>query len=261
MNRACLDQNTNLHEQNQHASSIRPLKINFVRMKMKLIVSIILIFLASISGVYSQTVNSPNSGLRSHETLEITKIDITTLKTVISLNIENKIAGGYFCADKNISILYPDGTKSNLISSKGIPVCPDAYKFKTIGEKLEFELTFPPLKKNTEWIDLIEDCNDNCFSFYGICLNNELNKKIEDAFHFAEIGEPAKATLDFITIANTIKAKNTGTDGLIYMNIIQLFKETGNVGKASEWYEKLKSSDVPRKELYIKHLNSQGITY
>jgi hypothetical protein len=44
MNRACFTKNTNLHEQNQHASSpacagqaIRPLKNNFVRMKTKLI--------------------------------------------------------------------------------------------------------------------------------------------------------------------------------------------------------------------------------
>ena len=209
----------------------------------------------------AQSINHPNYALKSHETLEISKVDITEQKTVIYLNIENKIAGGYFCADKNIFILYPDGTKSNLISSKGIPVCPDTYKFKTIGEKLEFELTFSNVKKNTGWIDLIEDCSDNCFSFYGICLDTDLNKKIEDAVHFAEIGEPAKATLDFIAIANAINAKNSGIDGLIYMNIIQLSKETGNIAKASELYGKLKSSDIPRRELYIKHLNSQGIIY
>ena len=232
-----------------------------INMKKKLIISILLFFSVFLSLVYSQTVNNPSSGLRSHETLEISKIEISAQKTVIYLNIENKIERGYFCADKIIFILYPDGTKSNLISSKGIPVCPETYRFKTIGEKLEFELTFPPLRKNTEWVDLIEDCNDNCFSFYGICLNNELNKKIENASHFAEIGEPAKAALDFIDIAKTIDAGNTGIDGLIYMNIIQLSKETGNIAKATEWYGKLKSSDIPRKELYLKHLNSQGIVY
>jgi hypothetical protein len=218
-------------------------------------------FTLCILTVYPQRIDKPNYALKSHETLEISKVDISEQKTVIYLNIENKIAGGYFCADRNIFIIYPDGIRNSLLSSKGIPVCPDTYKFKTIGEKLEFELTFPSLKKNTGWIDLIEDCTDNCFSFYGICLNNELNKKIENASHLAEIGEPAKATLDFITIANTIDAKNTGIDGLIYMNIIQFSKETGNVGKASEWYGKLKSSDIPRRELYIKHLNSQGIIY
>jgi hypothetical protein len=230
-------------------------------MKMKLILSILLFTPAYASSLFSQTVYKPNSGLRSHETLEISKIDITADKTVIYLDIENKIAGGFFCADKNIFIIFPDGSRSKLISSKGIPVCPDTYKFKTIGEKLGFELTFSPVKKNSEWIDLIEDCSDNCFSFYGICLDNELNKKIEDASHLAEIGEPAKAALDFIKIANSVDSGNSGIAGLLYINIIQLSKETGNIAKASEWYGKLKSSGVPRKELYIKHLNSEGIIY
>lgn len=43
MNRACFHENTNLHEQNKHASCIRPLKINFVRMKSKLFIFIFLI--------------------------------------------------------------------------------------------------------------------------------------------------------------------------------------------------------------------------
>lgn len=230
-------------------------------MKIRLIIPFLLILSGYTFPLYSQTVNNPNSGLRSHETLEISKIDITTQKTVIYLNVENKITGGYFCADKNIYILFPDGTRTNLISSKGIPVCPDTYKFKTIGEKLGFELTFPTLKNNTQWIDLIEDCSDNCFSFYGICLDNELNKKIDDASHLAEIGEPANASLDFIKIASSINAKNSGIVGLLYINIIQLSKESGNIAKAAEWYGKLKSSDIQRRELYIKHLNSQGIIY
>jgi hypothetical protein len=230
-------------------------------MKMKFVVSTFFFFPVFTSTLYSQTVYKPNSGLRSHETLEISKIDITTEKTVIYLYLENEITGGYFCADKNVFILFPDGTRDNMISSKGIPVCPEIYKFKTIGEKLEFELTFPPLKKNTEWIDLIEGCSDNCFSFYGICLNSELNKKIEDASHLAEIGEPVKASLDFIKIANSIDGRYSGIAGLLYMNIIQLSKETGNTEKAAEWYQKLKSSDIPRKDLYLKHLDSQGIIY
>jgi len=230
-------------------------------MKIKLIISILLIFSVHTSPLNSQTVNNPNSGLRSHETLDISKIDLTTQKTVINLYIENKITGGYFCADKNIFILFPDGTRSNLISSKGIPVCPDTYKFKTIGEKLEFELTFPPLKKNTQWIDLIEDCSENCFSFYGVCLNSDLNKKIDEASVQAETGEPAKALMSFIKIAEEIDKNYSGIEGLIYSNIIYLAKKTGNMPEASEWYNKLKSSDITRSGLYIKHLNSQGIIY
>jgi len=52
MNRACLAKNTSLHEQNQHASSIRPIKINFVRMKKLFLVCFGLTLLSNFS--YSQ---------------------------------------------------------------------------------------------------------------------------------------------------------------------------------------------------------------
>jgi hypothetical protein len=48
MNRACFTKNTNLHEQNQHASSIRPLKNNFVRMKKVIYLSILLLLSSTI---------------------------------------------------------------------------------------------------------------------------------------------------------------------------------------------------------------------
>lgn len=225
-----------------------------------LITFFILINFIIING-FSQAIIKPNYALKSHETLDISKIEITTQKTVIFLSVENRRTDGYFCADKNIFIIYPNGTRSRLISSKGIPVCPETYKFKTIGETLNFELTFPPLKQDTQWIDLIEDCSENCFSFYSVCLNSDLNKKIDDASLLAESSEPAKALMSFIKIAGTIDNKNSGIEGLIYINIIKLAKETANIQKASEWYTKLKSSDIPRSELYIKHLNSQGIIY
>jgi hypothetical protein len=230
-------------------------------MKIKITISVLFFLVTCFVNINSQTFNHPNIGLKSLETLEITKIDLSTQKTLIFLSVENRIADGYFCADKNIFILYPDGTRSKLTTSKGIPVCPDSYKFKTIGEKLNFELTFPPLKPGTQWIDLIEDCSDNCFSFFGVCLNTNLNKRIDEASVLAENEKPAEALMDFIKIAGTIDSKNSGIEGLIFIDIIKLAKETNNMQKASEWYSKLKLSAIPRNELYIKHLNSQGITY
>lgn len=229
---------------------------------MRNILSIIFILDLFTATGHSQTFIKPNFALKSHETLEILKIEITAQKTVIFLSVENlRSSGGYFCADKNIFIINPDGTRSRLLSSNGIPVCPESYKFKTIGEKLNFQLTFPSLNTDAQWIDLIEDCSDNCFSFYGVCLNNELNKKIDEASMLAENGEPAEASDDFIKIANTIDSKHSEVLGLIYMNIIKLSQETGKTAIASEWYNKLKSSAIPRNDLYIKHLNSQGIIF
>jgi hypothetical protein len=216
----------------------------------------------SISGTsFSQSFIQPNFGLKSHETLDIKKIDATVKSTSVYLSVVNRITGGTFCADKNIFIIYPDGTRSKLISSSGIPVCPDSYKFKTIGEKLDFTLTFPPLKQGTEWIDLIEDCSENCFSFYGITLNVALNRRIDDAFYLAENDESAKALISFIDIVEETDFRNIGIEGLLYVNIIKLAKESGNTAKAEEWFRKFKSSGAPRFEKYIKYLNDQGIKY
>jgi hypothetical protein len=208
----------------------------------------------------SQTLIKPNFALKSHETLDIVKVEIKPGATIFYMTIENRIEGGNFCTDKNIYIIYPDGKKSKLESSSGIPVCPDTYKFKTAGEKLEFVLTFPPLKERVKWIDLIEDCSDNCFSFYGITLNDDLNKRIDDAFVLAE-NEPEKALISFINIAEEIDENNLGIEGLIYINIIKLAKEIGDDAKAEKWYKKLKLSDIPRLSQYIKYLNQQGVTF
>ena len=184
-------------------------------LKMKRTVLAISFFTACAIKAISQTYIQPNVALKSHETLEISKVEINSNTATIFLSVENRITGGYFCADKNIFIIYPDGTRSRLISSKGIPVCPDAYKFKSIGEKLYFELTFPPLKHDVRWVDLVEDCTDNCISLFGICIDNDLNKKIDAASVLAENKEPAQALVSFIKIADTFDSRDSGIEGMI----------------------------------------------
>lgn len=220
-----------------------------------------LIFLLAIglTSTFAQTFPSPNAALKSHETLEIIKIVISDDKSEIFLKVENRITGGNFCADKNIYIVYPDRTRILLTASNGIPVCPDTHKFKTIGEQLEFVLTFPPLRKGTASIDLIEDCQANCFSFYGIILDNDLNGKINEAYKYAANDEPAMSLMAFLKIAD--EYKNGGVLGLLYLNIIRLSVGTGNKVKAAEWYKKLEASGLPETALYINHLNTLGIKY
>jgi hypothetical protein len=222
---------------------------------------IIFVFLTPVYSAFSQSISKPNYSLKSHETLEINKIETTEKNTFIYLSIENKIQNGTFCADKNIFIIYPDGTRSKLISSSGIPVCPDTYKFKYIGEKLDFILTFPHLKTDTECIDLIEDCNDNCFSFYGITLDIELNRKIDEAFALVDKNQKAEAITILTHLADAIDKKNSGIEGLIFVTIIKLADETGDKARASEWYHKLQNSGTPRLAQQIKYLNDQGIKY
>ncbi len=152
--------------------NIRTLVSQIVKyMNIKRIGMFVWLVMTGTTCIYSQTIVKPNYALKSHETLEILKVDAGPTKTVINFSIENRIEKGEFCADKNIFIIYPDGTKLKLTGSTGIPVCPATYKFKYIGEVLGFTLSFPPLKPGTGWIDIVEDCESNCFSFYGVSLN------------------------------------------------------------------------------------------
>lgn len=225
------------------------------------IIYILFISLFFSGAATAQSFLQPNYGLKSHETLVINKVEATEKALTFFLTIENRITDGTFCADKNIYILFPDGSRSMLVSSNGIPVCPDAHKFSTAGEKLDFTLTFSPLKSGVEWIDLIENCNDNCFHFFGITLDNELNRKLNDAFYLAENDDPVKAMISFIDILNDTDSKNLGVEGLIYVNIITLARQSGTVGSAVDWYKKLKNSGAPRVQEYIKFLNDRGIKY
>jgi hypothetical protein len=222
---------------------------------------LLLMSLLSISHSYSQSFVQPNAGLKSHETLEIIKIELTSESTIVNLSLENRIDGGSFCADQNIYIIYPDGDKGRLAKANGIPVCPENYKFKSIGEKLDFNLNFPPLKPGTEWIDIIEECSANCFWFYGITLNNDLNKRLDEAFAKASKGKPEDNILLFRRILESIDDQDIGIEGSLYVNIINAAIDSGDKIEASVWYKRLLASHAPRLNQYIKFLNDRGIKY
>jgi hypothetical protein len=242
-------------------------KVNFVTslskiliMKNKVFLLLFINFFVRFSS-YSQIILQPNTGLKSPQSLELKKIEVTGDKTVISFTIENQIEGGYFCADRNIFIIYPDGTKLKLTAAEGIPQCPDTYKFKNIGEKLAFKLTFPPLKSSTEWIDIVEECSDNCFYFYGVTLNAVLNKRLDEAFMIATKGDPQKVMLLFRNILDSVDKQNHGIKGLLYVNIISSAVEAGDNVEATVWYKRLLSSTSPRLNQYVKYLNDKGIKF
>jgi hypothetical protein len=178
------------------------------------------------------------------------------------MTVENRRNdGGNFCADKNIYIAYPDGKRIKLVKSTGIPVCPDSYKFKAVGEKLMFTLEFPPLTPGTKWIDLIEDCASNCFWIYGITLDQDVNRRLDEAFLLASKGDPAKTMLLFRNILSSVDSQNPGIKGTLYVNIISAAMEAGDKVEAAVWYKRLVSSSSPHLNLYINLLNDRGIKF
>lgn len=223
-------------------------------------VLILFILLGGTLEMNSQSVISPNYGLKSHETLNIDKVEITREKTTVHLTIENRIETGSFCADRNIYIITPDGTRLKLIKASGIPKCPESFKFNKPGEKLSFTLAFPPLATEASYIDIKEECSDNCFSFYGVVLDEYLNSRLDEAFSMAERGESVKAMNRFISTDSAAARKN-GIRALIYYNIVKLAAETGNTFTAGEWYKKLASMRSYGGKIYTDQLNLNGIKY
>jgi len=221
---------------------------------------IIILLLNILTSGYSQTIVKPNYGLKSHETLNIDKVEITRDKTTVNLTIENRIENGSFCADRNIYIITPDGTRLKLLKSSGIPRCPESYKFSKPGEKLSFSLVFPTLGTEPPYVDIKEECSDNCFSFYGVVLDEYINSRLDEAFSMAERGESVKAMNKFIGI-DSVTAKKNGIRALVYYNIVKLANETGNTVTAGEWYKKLYSMRSAGGKIYIEQLNLNGIKF
>ena len=102
---------------------------------------------------------------------------------------------------------------------------------------------------------------DNCFSFYGVLLDEELNRKIDEAFSLAEGNQPSAALINFIKLADEKINKSDALEGLLYLNIIKLSAETGNKAREAEWYYRLQVSGIHEAKRYIKYLNDQGIKY
>ena len=157
-----------------------------------------------------QEISRPNSAMKSPETLEITSIEFSGGKTIVNMTVENRIQGGYFCADRNIFIIDQSGNRLKLLKALNIPTCPKSYNFRSIGEKLSFSLEFPPLNPGTGWIDIVEECNDNCFWFYGITLDPQLNKRLDDVFAIASSGKPEENILLFRKMLEEIDSSNRG---------------------------------------------------
>jgi hypothetical protein len=202
----------------------------------------------------SQTIVNPNYGLKSHETLEIQSVVMNSNSTTLNMAIENRSLDGTFCADKDIYIYLPGGKRLKIKSAEGIPRCPETHVFTSFGERLNFSLTFPLIPEGTRWFDLVEDCEDNCFSFTGVILDPALNKEIDNAYSLEIAGKYQEASTEFEKLLPGLSGTGSSYEGAVYWNLIHLAKLSGNKNKTDEWTQKLINSDVVLKEKYLENL-------
>ena len=229
-------------------------------MILKTCISVLFLLAANLS-VLSQTFILPAVGLKSHQTMEVLKVEMLPDRTIIYLSVENRIKGGTFCADRNIYITTPAGERFKLQRATGIPQCPDTHKFKKEGEILEFNLVFPPVTPGSGWIDLVEECSQNCFSVYGILLNEGFSRRIDDAMNYVNKGQTDSAIGLYRKLIEDASENEAGILGSLYSDLISLLAGKGYTANAADWYRKLAASDIPKKQMYIDNLNFRGIKY
>lgn len=230
-------------------------------MIIKTYVAALFVLAANFPAVYAQTFTLPAVGLKSHQTMEVLKVETYNTRTVIFLSVENRIRGGTFCADRNIFIILPGGSRLKLEKASGIPVCPNSHKFREVGESLEFSLTFPALLPGTGWLDIVEECNENCFSVYGVLLNDAFSRRIDEAAAYVDNGQTDSAIGLYQKLINDAGPSEAGIAGSLYADLISLLAGKGYTSLAAEWYRKLVASDIPGKQMYIGNLSFRGIRY
>jgi tetratricopeptide (TPR) repeat protein len=204
--------------------------------------------------INSQVINKPNFALATHP-MTIEKVELSDNQTIVFLTIENQLETGTFCADKNIYLQdVVKKEKYKLIKTIGIPVCPENYQFTMVGETKKFQLYFPKLKPGTSYINIIEDCQQYCFSIKGIILDTDLNNEINLGYEYY-----AQGKLDF-ALASFIQTASSHIDypfGNLYFNIIQILTEVNEIPEAKIWYKKLLSSNFVDKKEVLERLKQQ----
>jgi hypothetical protein len=208
---------------------------------------LIILLITIPAGMAAQTIFEPHYALKTPVTLNIISLEMTTRATVINLSVENRVEGGYFCADENSFIVTPDGKRLRLTGSTGIPACPDLYRFSSAGEVLYFTLRFPPLPENTSWFDLVEECGENCFSVLGIATEPALNDKMNECYRAVDSGDNKRAIALFEEIVPLLESENHALTGSVYLTIISLSEES-DPELSVKYRQKLLSSSVPHKE-------------
>jgi tetratricopeptide (TPR) repeat protein len=207
----------------------------------------------------AQIISQPNYAFKSHETLELIKVEISAEYTKLSFEIINYIADGSFCVDKNTSIVLPSGVNLKLLKTENIPNCPESFNFIDYGQKLSFNLVFPPIPKNTVNIDIIENCADACFSMIGVIIDPNLNSDLNIAYNYFEKKNFLEAIRAYQEILGQVEGKGYAAESGIYYYLISSYDNLAEPAEVELWKEKLKKAAPPYYQKILEILKIQGV--
>jgi tetratricopeptide (TPR) repeat protein len=208
-----------------------------------------------ISDLFSQQdISKPNFALATHP-IVVDNINFTDSLITVTLTVQNQIEGGEFCANEIIYLFeYKNKSKRYLTKATGIPVCPATHKFESAGEKLTFTLEFKAFSEIPKYINIVEDCDENCFSIYGVIIDEKMNEDINQAYGYFKSGNLDFALASFRTAAR----ENPGYPfAFLYGNIIEIYALQENYEKAKRWYQFLETSKFVDKEHVMEQISQK----
>ncbi|MCB8964985.1 MAG: hypothetical protein H6536_08110 [Bacteroidales bacterium] len=227
---------------------------------------LVLLLAFAVSAHCQVKVVSPFAAEQSHLELNIDTITFFDDSTVFRLTVENKLdKGGWFCADRSIYVEIPGtGARFYLQKSRSIPTCPNAHSFSRKGERLSFALVFAALPKNLRTINLVEDCNNACFSFKGVILDAKLNADIrtynQGMEHYTGNRLP-DAIACFTKVVTSIPANPIHVYGYSFYHLVVIHQNLKDSARADYWLKRLEQSELPDKQYFIDAVrkNKQGL--
>jgi hypothetical protein len=220
---------------------------------------IILLFVCPVS-TGAQVLDKPNVGLSSHEYIELDRIEFTGGRTLLYLTIENKRLAGRFCISEDTWLKNSLGdSEYRLIESANIPVCPETYRFRSIGEKRSFVLHFPQADEPVRYFDLVEHCEDDCLTMKYICLDPEINRRINEGLDLYAAGRPDQALAHFEGILADRNDNYSPVFGTLYLYLMMVSFDMGSSKDLRYWYDELKSSSVVNREEILEVIKEEGL--
>jgi hypothetical protein len=207
-----------------------------------------------------QVYQRPNFSFTTHETLDLESIEIDDNQTRIYLSILNRKLGASFCVDTNTYIRNSLGTEEyKLIESMGVPDCPDVHKFSIVGKKLSFILVFPPISKEIKYIDIIENCQDACFSIRYVLLDYEINEAINQGLNLYESRKMSESLKVFEDLMLSRNDNVSPVFGTIYLYMMSINYELGQSKEIRRLFDELKQSSIINKEEILEEVRYQEL--
>ncbi len=219
----------------------------------KLIISAVFFFFFNIALFGQNRVLEPNFAVSTHP-LAILAVEKTHDSLIVEMSIENQSSTGYFCVNKKTYIeSLPEKNKIFALSITGIPVCPNVYHFKWVGEKKYFKLIFPAPDTSVKYVNIIEGCSDHCFSIYGLILNPKLNDYLNRGYDYYNHNNLQSA---LETFEKALRDFPDYPFAVLPAHIIKILLEQKKYSLADRWYKQLLNSHFLDKNAIIKQVEN-----